>query len=103
MGAVGLTCWVIKGTLIALLVTNVATESKKMHFQWAAAKILARGVGAGFLMVIYAKMNVNVIANNNQHVKINYLLVPTLMLSILSVAVGCAIDQYKGVVDKTIL
>ena len=100
MGAVGLACWMIKGTLTALLVKEVSTDYKMTHFEWSAAKILTRGVGTAFLMVIYAKMDVKVIANYNQDIKINHLLVPALMLCILSEAVGCAIDQYKGSVEK---
>ena len=53
-------------------------------------------------MVIYAKVNGRIIADRNQDVKINHFLVPALMLCVFSEAIGSAIDQYHGSVERTL-
>ena len=102
MGAVGFTCWMVKGALTALWIKNLHTAPNIQYFEWAAAKILTRGIGAAFLMVIYAKVNGRIIADRNQDVKINHFLVPALMLCVFSEAIGSAIDQYHGSVERTL-
>ena len=97
MGAVGFTCWLIKAA-IACYWAATAHDRKDIgeDIGWDAAKFVVRSVTTAFLMGLFMQVNARAFPLKNLNRKVNYLLVPAVMLGIISVFLESLIDQYFG-------
>ena len=107
MGAVGFVYWVMKACFCFLWsfnsITTPVEESSHPYFVWTSIKDAARSIGMLFQMYFFMKMGPNYCTQpRNISRKIHHLLVPAMMLALLSIFVGCVIDQYNGKVEHLI-
>ena len=70
------------------------------YFTWVAPKYSIRGITTAFLMGLFLKVDALTVPLKNLDVKLNHLLVPTIMLMILGTFSECLIDQYVGPLDS---
>ena len=101
MGAVGFTSWLIKAA-IACYWAAKGHERKDIgddpsYIGWHAAKFVVRCVTTAFLMGLFMQVNAKAFPLKNPNKTVNYILVPTLMLGIISLFLESLIDQYLGV------
>ena len=99
LGAVGLTCWIIKAPISAYW---AATENGDVsqYFAWVATKYIARSISTVFLMGLFLKVKVQSLARRNSEMIKNHFLVPAMILTIFGAFVESLIDQYVGPVDS---
>ena len=103
MGAVGFTCWMIKAPISgywAVTGNERVGINDSPYFAWLVAKYAARGISALFLMGLFLKVDARTLPQKNRDVRINYFLVPAVMLAILGAFLECLIDQYVGPLDS---
>lgn len=105
MGAVGFTCWLIKAAIACYWAATAHDRSDiggdPSHIRWDAAKFVVRTVTTAFLMGLFMQVNARAFPLKNPTRRVNYLLVPAVMLGIISVFLETLIDQYLGL-DATI-
>ena len=101
LGAVGFVCLMVKAAITAFWAIHGPYFRYSTHgFHLAAAELTARGITTIFLMVLFLKVNARSLAIKNPDVKINYVLVPVMMLGILADFIASMIDQNVGPIDK---
>ncbi|XP_078365410.1 uncharacterized protein LOC144649720 [Oculina patagonica] len=103
LGAVGLICWIMKGTISgywAYAENDKINIADRPYFAWFAAKCATRGISTAFLMGLFLKVDVRSVPQKNPDVKMNHFLVPTMMLAILGAFLETLIDQYVGPFDR---
>ena len=100
MGAVGFTCWLIKAAIACYWAATALERSDigedPSYVRWDAAKFVVRSVTTAFLMGLFMQVNARAFPSKNPTRRVNYLLVPAVMLGIISVFLESLIDQYFG-------
>ena len=96
MGAVGLTCWLIKAAIACYWAATRRDIDDPSYIDWDAAKFVVRCVTTVFLMGLFMQVNARAFPIQNPNRTGNFLLVPALMLGIISVFFDSLIDQYLG-------
>lgn len=105
MGAVGFTCWLVKGAIAAYFAATAHDRSDiedPSYMAWAAAKYSVRGITTAFLMFLFMKINARALPLQNPATRMNHFAVPIVMLGIFSVFLETLIDQYVGPLISTL-
>ena len=104
MGAVGF-AWLMISAALAQFWAITQDNYPVYHWvgpEWAGPELTVRGLTTVFLMVMFLQVNARALPSKNPDVKINYFLVPVLMLGILAHFSACLVDQYIGPLERKI-
>ena len=93
MGAVGVCYWLFKSFLVFYW-TATWEGNNRHYFVWTAAKYLTRGVCAVFQIILLLKINEKAIIKSASVKRRNHIMAPALMVGMLVIFIGSAVDQY---------
>ena len=102
MGVISVLYWGIKSILTLYWASGFHDVSMRAYFGNQGTMFLIRAVCSAFLIQLFLKIKTDLIVSRNRAVRLNYFLVPSIMIATLSVFVGSAIDQYVGEIDTRI-
>lgn len=104
MGIVGIAYWLLKCSLIILIIRNVSISSYQIeYFRWMSVKYIFRIISLLFQLVFFGSIPASIgTVAHIQNQNISYYLLPCLMLSQLSVFVNAAIDSYSYLIQERI-